>query len=182
MPDAYEIKEALQTAAVEAYRDEYGRFIDIWKGLDTKAQGAVTIAGIFIAAVFAFIRDIKNLNLGDKGRWVLAAAIACLVSSVVLSILALTLRKVAAPPAAEDIDQMVRDILRPEPGEAGQPSEDSLKAMSLTFINEQIRLWREVMGEANDTIKLKYKFLLAAQWLLVGAVFLVVWLTFLILG
>lgn len=182
MPDVYEIKEALHTTAMESYRDEYQRFIDIWKGLDTKAQGTVTIAGIFIATVFAFIRDIKNLNLGDKGRWVLIAAIACLVLSVVLSILALTLRKVAAPPTADLIAQMVRDIVRLQPDETAEQNDAGLKERNLSFINERIRLWRQVMAEASEAIKLKYIFLLVGQWLLVGAVFLVVWLTFLVLG
>lgn len=177
MPDVYEIKESLCQAALDAYHDEYEKLTDIWKGLETKAQGVVTIAGIFIAGAFAFIRDLTTLHLNQNDKRLLGVAIFCLVLSVILSILVLTLRKVEPPPTGGEVSQAVRDILRLKPGEIAAQHDEILPELNLDFINEQTIMWRRAMESASKVIKWKVKSLWAAQWLLVVAISLVVWLT-----
>jgi hypothetical protein len=45
----YEEFRSLLQVALEAYKDEYREISDSWRNTETKAQGAVAIAGIFMA-------------------------------------------------------------------------------------------------------------------------------------
>ena len=177
LPDTYKIKEALQKAVVETHREEYGKLTDIWKGLETKAQATVTIAGIFIAAAFAFVREFKALQLSEANKIVLIAAFSCLVLSIILSILVLTLRKVSPPPTGGEMRQIAADVLRLRSDETADQHDESIPDLYLDFFNEHVILWQRVIVSASKVIKWKVRCLWAAQWLLMFATFLIVWLT-----
>lgn len=175
--DSSEIKEALHQAVLEAYCADYKELSDIWKGLEVKAQGTVTIAGIFIAATFAFIRDLNNLHWGYPKRLLLGLAIFSLVFCVILAILVLTLRTVEAPPTGEYVGQIVKDILRLKFEETVEDNAAKLSERKILFINEQIREWHKAKESASKILKRKVRYLWVAQWLLVTAISLVVLLT-----
>jgi hypothetical protein len=44
-------------AGLTAYSDEYKEQADIWKILESKAQVSITVAGVFLAATFAFVQQ-----------------------------------------------------------------------------------------------------------------------------
>jgi hypothetical protein len=52
-----EPREVLLRDALDAYQKEYRELIDKWRNLEGKAQGVVTVSGIFLAGMFAFIRN-----------------------------------------------------------------------------------------------------------------------------
>lgn len=157
-----ELKESLRRAVLVAYREEYKELSDTWRGLETKAQGSIAIAGIFIAGAFAYIRDITP-NSHPYEKLFLIIIVLCLVTSVVLSILALKIRTVAAPPMGEYIDQMVRDILNLN-------NDDELAERIVRFDNDQITTWRMVKKEAENANRLKARYLWRAQIFLMSAI------------
>lgn len=162
MATELEIKEALRKAVLEAYSNEYKELSDTWRGLETKAQGSIAIAGIFIAGAFAYIRDITP-NAYRHEKLFLLIAIICLVISVVLSILVLKIRTIAAPPMGEYIDRVVQDILRLN-------KVDELPERLVRFDNDQIAAWRIVKNEAQLSNMLKARYLWRAQIFLMSAI------------
>ena len=47
----------LHQKVLDPYQAEYKDLFDAWKNIETKAQGAATTSGIFLAAAFAFARE-----------------------------------------------------------------------------------------------------------------------------
>lgn len=175
MPDAHETLESIQQMALDAYCAEHERLIDNWKGLETKAQGAVTIAGIFIAGVFAFIRDLKSLNMDGARRGLLMAAVTLLVFSVILSILVLSLRTVLVPPTGVEVNRMVTDVCGIK--DFGADDVALLAQLKLRVIRERVKLWHKTVASVEQSMRWKVIYLRGAQGLLVLAIVLVVGLT-----
>jgi hypothetical protein len=177
----FEIKKSLYKETLDAYVAQYKDITETWKSLETKAQGTVAIAGIFIASAFVFIKDIRTSNLAFNLKLLLVAAIVCLVLSVVCAILALTLRSITSPPGGEKINLIVKDILKLKEGETTETHAAALPALRLSLFYEQIRDWKKAIESANAIIAFKVKCLWCAQWLLVLAIVFVVSLTSLII-
>ena len=177
MSDIYEIKKSLNEAAIAAYTAEYEALTDVWKGLETKAQGAITIAGIFIAAAFVFIRDLQMLNLSFSQKLLLAVAVACIVLSVIASILVLILQTVDSPPGGSLVYQMCQDVILQKMGETVAERDSLIPDLSLMVFGDQISIWEKAIVSTTSVNKQKVFRLRAAQWLLVAAVMMIVWLT-----
>ena len=62
-------------------KSEYDELIDAWKQIDTKAQGATAIAGIFLAAAFAYARA-PTTPLVAVEKWGLGLVVCCLVAAI----------------------------------------------------------------------------------------------------
>ena len=95
--DVSSIREFLRKNLFDSYRDEYKEISDIWRGLETKAQGNIAIAGIFIAGAFAFIAK-PETGIHWLEKQFLIASLVFLVISVVSSVLVLKVREVYFPP------------------------------------------------------------------------------------
>ena len=169
MTDAKEIKQNLHRSVVEAYSNEYKELADTWRNLETKAQNAITIAGIFIAGAFAYVRDIK-LETHRTEKFLLGVCVCFLIASVVLSILALRLRKIAAPFMGDTLNKLVNDLL--------QVSEDQEFLERLpNYYEDQITLWQQVKNETQEANRSKARFLWWAHITLVLAIVAVACLT-----
>src|SRR6266852_3037846 len=92
--EALKIRTSWSEAVLDTYRKEYAELSDVWKGIDTKAQGTATIAGVFVAAAFTFAKDLTGNKLDNLGRWLLAVAIFLLIVSIAFSVFALKMREV----------------------------------------------------------------------------------------
>jgi hypothetical protein len=121
--------------ALETYREEYRELSDNWRNLDTKAQGLGAIAGIFLAAVFAWGRNLPA-DFGPVQRWMLVAAIVLLVVTIAFAVLALHVRMVAAPPLGDETANMVTDILQ-------KHKVEEMPARLVAFYNDQIEPWKD---------------------------------------
>jgi hypothetical protein len=161
MIEPLKLRESLPQAVLDSYREEYKELVDAWKTLEVKAQGAVAIAGIFIAGAFAYVRDVGQAHLYE--RLSLSLSIFCLMISVVLSIFALKVRTVAATPLGEHIDKLVQDLLQIN-------SDAELLERMPRFVSEQITSWRVARTEAHESNRSKAKYLWAAQVLLTIAI------------
>lgn len=157
-----EIRESLQKAVLESYRDEYKELSEAWRNLESKAQGSVAIAGIFIGGAFAYIREIGS-EAGRLEKVFLGASIICLIISVTFAVLALTVRKVAAPPIGEYVDGLVQDLLRLE-------NDDDLVHRLPRFTGDQIDSWREVTTDAKQRTRSKANCLSGSHVFLVLAI------------
>lgn len=151
--------------ALDTYREEYRDLSDTWRNLDAKAQGIGAIAGIFLAALFAWARDIPA-SFGLTLRVLAVASIVLLVASIVVAVVALRVRRVAAPPLGDATGDMVRDILRKQrPEELG----DRLVALC----NDQIELWKATNADMAGVSEIKACRIGVAQGALVLAAVLV---------
>jgi len=150
--------------ALEAYRDEYRDLSESWRNLDTKAQGLVAIAGIFLAAVFAWTRDLPT-TFGTCERLLLVGSCLSLVAAVIAAIWALFIKMMSAPPLGEGTAHMVRDILR--------KSKKDLGARTEALYNDQITLWKKTNEEMRKHILVKARCIKFGQGALVLAAVLV---------
>jgi hypothetical protein len=135
MADRPESLSDLPRLALEAYREEYRDLSETWRSLDTKAQGLAAIAGIFLAALFAWARKVPA-SFGLWERRLVVAGIVVLVAAIVAAVLALEVRMVAAPPLGEETADMVSDILKKQKA-------DEVQERIAGFYNDQITAWRD---------------------------------------
>ena len=147
--------------AVEVYRAEHALLGDRWKALETKAQGTVAIAGIFLAGAFTFIR---NLHAGSPAveRWALAALAAMLGVAVGLAILALRVRAVPDPAPGVETERMAVAVCA--------LTDDEIDERLPHLYGEQFTVWREVNQQTRENVQEKAKYLGWAQgWLMAAA-------------
>jgi hypothetical protein len=161
MPTISEAKESLKSTVLDSYLDEYKEYVANRRNLETKAQGNVAIAGIFIAGVFALITK-SDFRLNEVERFVLLLAMGFLVSSIVFSILVLQARTVPSPPLGSFIDYSVKHLLKIDDTEFYERLQ--------LFSNDHMNRWRMVMSKTDKEIKLKANRLWVAQVLLVIAI------------
>ena len=103
------ILELYWLEVLNAQKASYQTTSESFRDLDTKAQGAVAIAGIFLAAILAIL---QQGTVGDLwGEIAMAVSIGSLIGTVLLAIRALGLRKVVKPPSADDVRRMAVQIL-----------------------------------------------------------------------
>jgi hypothetical protein len=133
--DASKIREFLRKTLLDSYKDEYKELAEVWRGLETKAQGNIAIAGIFIAGVFVFLREINPHTLWVE-KLILGIAVILFVISVFFSIFVLQVRQVPLPPMGSFADHMFVDLLR--------FNDDELRQRIGFFINDQAKAWKEV--------------------------------------
>lgn len=159
-PTAAETKQGLWESTIDAYYDEYKEYANYWRNLETKAQGSITVAGIFIAGAFALIT--KAGAPSETERAFLLFAVGFLLASVIFSILALKIRRIPAPPLGSFMDHSVSRLV--ELGDA--EFNKRLGRLKVEHVNK----WRSVMKRTTEAIKLKAERLWVGQLLLIMAV------------
>jgi hypothetical protein len=105
-----EEKESLREQVLEACFDEYKELIAIWRNIDIKAQGNITVAGIFIAGAFTYLSKISQ-KPEDYEQVLFVLAIMFLVFSVILSILVLWIRNSPHPPLGDLLVPVAKRML-----------------------------------------------------------------------
>jgi hypothetical protein len=156
------MRRFLRQTALDSYREEYKEFADVWKSLESKAQGTVTIAGIFIAAAFTFAKDLATTRLDFYGNVFLGAAILLLIPTVICSVLVLWKRTVKSIPSGETVEQCADALV--------QTTDDDLADHTRRFLDQQSALWKETVASTKEAIARKAELLHAAQVLLLLAI------------
>jgi hypothetical protein len=165
LTDLHQIRESLRASTIAAYQEQYKDLMDTWKGLETKSQGNIAIAGIFIAGSFAIMKDILPL-LHTVERLIFSIALGCLVVSIILSILSLQVREVVEPPLGDkqyDLGRLLITAL----------NENEFKEQISNALNTQILWWQEAITKAKTVFLLKAGYLRWAQLLIMAAVILI---------
>ena len=121
-------------AVRDRFEAEYKDLIDVWGKLDGKAQGAVTIAGIFLAAVFAAARgEAVPESLVDRG--LLGGSIVLLVLAVVAATLSQRVRVTNSGPSGRDMERAAVAL------EMRGGSRSDLAALRVRFLRTQVKAW-----------------------------------------
>ncbi len=156
------MRRTLRQTVLDSYKEEYKELSDLWKSLETKAQGTVTIAGIFIAAAFTFAKDLTSTRLDFCSKLFLAVAILLLIPTVILSVLALRRRTIRWIPAGADVEQIADHI-------EDVPNED-LADRARRFIDEHSGIWKQTVESTREATTRKEELLNVAQILLLFAI------------
>ena len=132
--------------ALDHARGEHDQLLDLWKQIDGKAQGTAAIAGLFLAAAFAFVRNTgltTGLAITAQEKVLLGVTLAALVCSIGLSVWVLLIRDYSSPLSATQVSEMVTDALRMPKEEAAE------RYVGLLF--NTLNVW----AVANDSLRLE---------------------------
>jgi len=162
LTDDLELKHKLFISLLDAHSNEYRHLLEVWRDLERKAQGVIAISGVFLAAAFAFVRQI-DCGTQDIEKVLLCIAIVLLVTSVLISVLVLRIREVRIPPGGEFINNLVDDILKID--------ESSVSSERYSgFIFDQVRISHDVNEEMSNANESKAKHLWRAQLSVICAI------------
>ena len=162
--EAAEILGLLQKDVLEAYRREFDYLSSTFRDLDSKAQGSSSIAGIFLAAVLAFVNRQGMMTLPIL-RGAAALGVICLIGSLIYSLQALTIRLLTRPPSGEDFERLLRDLRAPS-------AAADIRARGYNFYGDISGLWLEIVKERREINLKKASYIRRSQGLLaISAVF-----------
>lgn len=120
---------------LQSYADEYHDMSETWRHLDAKGQGATGIGGIFVAATFAFAREIAT-DVSTMELTMLVITVGVLLISIGCAIKGLALRPLEAPPMGESFESLTNALLSVK-----DPRERAERLPRL--IGDQVALWKE---------------------------------------
>ena len=154
------IQEGLRNATLAAYVEEYKEQIETWHNLESKAQGNIAVAGIFIAGSLAFLEKLGGQQLQQHEKFFLLAAIGCLIVSVILAIFTLKTQTITAPPLGSFVSHYTRRLVKID-------AEANLQDYLKSFFSEHVSCWEAVMDQVREANAFKAQYLWAAQrWLI----------------
>jgi hypothetical protein len=154
-------EQSLLGDVVDECKQEHSALIIQLGALDTKAQGAIATAGIFVAAILAFINGIAGESTGDRVFLTIAALLlaACILSALRV----LFVRRVGTQPSGKDFLELVKDLVR-----NGPPKPSDLR----TLAHDHIRMWTESVTVVRKVVDTKALYLRLAHCLLASAIVL----------
>ena len=156
--------QKLKESTLASYSRDWEKLSSTFRDLDTKAQGTITSAGLFLAAALAFIDKTGYANDHLSSTLLLLLPVA-LIGSIVMAVLCLRVRKLPAPPSGSLEAQMVHDI---DLHEQGKISEDR----HIRFQNDLLRIWNTAVSNHREINQEKAEFLWSAQRFLVASALL----------
>ncbi len=159
------IGATLRDATLVAYLEEYKELTETWRSLESKAQGNIAVAGIFIAGSLAYLEKLSP-QLQRHEQVFLLIAIACLIVSVILAILALKTQTITPPPLGSFVAYYSTKLVKIE-------TEATLQTYLESFFAEHVSLWGVVIGQVKESNDSKAQYLWSAQRWLIAAIFAV---------
>jgi hypothetical protein len=149
---------------------EHAELSEAWKLLDTKSQATTAIAGVFIAAAFAFFRN-SEFHPTDCEKALLALLVTALVGSIFSAILAMRIREITMPisgsEALDDVVAIFKKHTLPE----------SLEDRYNGLLEDSIRNWAVVNAKLKGDLDRKATLLTCSHRLLLIASCLILLLT-----
>ena len=159
----------LLKAVLEGYQEEHKDLVETWKTVESKAQGTVAVAGVFLAACFAWAREADQIK--DEWQLVgLVVAVILLVGSVVAALASLKIKDLPRGILGDGLSKLVIDFLSlSDANELGEREE--------VLYRDSIRLWSENNQSMRSTINRKATCLARSQLLAVSAAVVVACVT-----
>jgi hypothetical protein len=156
--------------ALGSSESEYADLLDNWKWIDAKAQATGVIAGVFIAASFASMKN-ADFVLGPVEKAVLVAVLVSLIAAIGFAVLAMHVRDLdGRPMGAEESRARAVDALGLPPEEHDKRYLDLLKLSVDAWVDVN-RGFRDGVADKANRLRMAQAFLLvavAAVTLLVG--------------
>lgn len=168
MCGANEIKKDLMQFAHDCSAREHNELSETWKLLDMKAQATTAIAGVFVVATFAFVRN-TSLDVNATEKWLLSLALLFLSVSILCAVLAMLVRPITMPLSGEDAAKDVQDILA--------KNEAELPVRRNNLIADAVTQWTGVNREIRNALESKGKRVELSQAALVAATLVVTTMT-----
>ena len=106
--------EDLVASAVTQAREEHALLNEDWKGLDVKAQGAMAIAGIMMAAMAVALDKLPQFS--QFQTLVFRGALLFLMLASVCALISMLLRKIKMPSTAESALEELEELGLEEAG------------------------------------------------------------------
>jgi hypothetical protein len=158
--DSSVLVREVQKEILDTYRREFDLLSATFRDVDSKAQGATAIAGIFLAAALSFLNRPSGLPV--KLLWILAVTVLCLVGVIVFSIQALKVRKMPGSPSGEDVEGMLDTLAKIK-------DESELAHRLLHVQGDSAKLWKRCVQDRRKTNESKALHLWRAQMCLLAA-------------
>lgn len=157
--------DKLLEGVLKAYENEYKDLNDTWRMLESKAQALASVAGIFIAATFAFARDLQAAA-PTSFRLALILAVLLLLLATVAGVAVLFVSSVQTPVGGAELARMVDDV---------SPLMRDGEALEryCNLLRDQARVWSQAIASLKVANARKSRFLRLGQSLLLGAAGLV---------
>lgn len=153
------LRETLEREVLDAYEKEYERHYERLTALDAKAMGLAGSAGIFLAAVFAFVGDDRSVRAPGPVFWGVIVSLSLLSSTILLCLMAYRMQKFKIRLPGDYVHQLVTDVLRMD------APESSLEG----YRGELRRYWADAIASLHVVARRKARWLGAAQWTLIAA-------------
>jgi hypothetical protein len=164
------LNDALAVAS-ENYKDN----VRVFANLDDKAQKVGAIAGIFLGALFAFIKPdtvgTLTKNIGSTGVGNLTGVVLLLILCVVLCLVAMWVGKIAPPLTLGHMTKLTGDLLHLTEAELTEDLQEG-------YCRERLAVWTKCIGEQGKVASRKLILVFLAQSVLAIAV---LWVAFMLL-
>ncbi len=138
-------------------KQEYLDYSDTWKLLDGKAQATATIAGIFVAAIFAFVRNL-SMNLSGVEIALLCFGVISLCLSIGFAVRAMVIRDVMLPPTGKHILSESKEMLN------SVSSERELEERYVRMLFDTTDSWTDSTEDLAGKVQEKGAVVAYAQW------------------
>lgn len=166
--DKHEAHKLLNQEILSAAKNYYAELVQNRAALDKKAEGTISIAGIFLAAIFAFARELTG-SASSIEKTLLSVIVVALVSVVILSLLCLWTRRSRTSPSAS----LVRNYISPVINADDTSPEEEYLYMSVSALNSLSNVWDDVSTEVLATVVRKGRLVKTAQFILLLSIVLV---------
>jgi len=144
-----------------SYEKEYQELINVWNEIDKKSQNIISVCGIFIAAVFAFVKQVSEYSLMLEKVLIIIVLLSIIIT-IGFCLYVLRIIYIPKPPYGDVINEIVSDL--------SKVGESNLKKRTTNYIRDKIFLWKEVNNTISDKLKVKTKHLTIAQVFLVFSI------------
>ena len=119
--------------ALDCTKSEYADLADTFKSLDSKAQGTVTLAGILVAAPFAFLKEVTGM--AGPLQWLVTGTLLASLVTIGCVLLALRVAEVAMPLSGSVAARLAADASRDDlPEDDAEAAKDELMSAFLTDV------------------------------------------------
>lgn len=145
--------------ALAAHGEAYKELTQSWRAIETKAQGTVALAGIFMAAAFAFVRDVPE-DVGRATLVLFGVAVVLLTFSAIGAVWAQRVRTIPASPSLL-VHRWIEAIRK-------LPTEEQAARLP-GFYEEYNDAWVTTNGKLMDLIRSKARSVMIAQMALLIA-------------
>jgi hypothetical protein len=159
-------RQSLILDGLAACSAQYSDIIDSWRQLDTKAQGVMTMAGVLLASVLAFVPQplyARMVSEFDTARWLVLSVIGFSMIALLLGVMTSGIRPVRAAYRGDALATAVMDLLR-------LPSKDANDTLLELHYTRQLAEWQRTINASITGLEAKGRALFAAQFVLVIAV------------
>jgi hypothetical protein len=160
-----DFNEALTTIATARAQEAYAEALTLWRDLEGKARGNITLAGVFLAGAFGFAKDSAD-SANVLERCILIAAVLSLASTILTAFTSLKTQTVKSPPSGDQVDRMVREVL-------DGTSETETEEVLASFRLDIARGWNGATAQLDEVNDRKVSWIWWSQLFMVAAAALV---------